>query len=127
MAPSYQGLNTHCTVYYIGTISNLRSSDITKSTDIESIIRENSDKRHELENLLFKDFLCVPIYIDKKLEEDYYYGYCKKCLYPILHNILTVYDTVAIDKNHANDFHETESIYLNIFFYRKYTTILGSI
>lgn len=117
MSPSYNGLDTVSTVYYIGTVNNLRCANLTDTNKVSDLIKDNVECKNALEKILYNDFKCIPIYLDPHLEEDYYYGYCKQVLYPILHNILTVYDTVSLDGK-SNDFHETESIlYLIIIIY----------
>lgn len=115
MSPSYNGLDTVSTVYYIGTVNNLRCANLTDTNKVSDLIKNNVECKNALEKILYNDFKCIPIYLDPHLEEDYYYGYCKQVLYPILHNILTVYDTVSLDGK-SNDFHETESIYIYILY-----------
>lgn len=47
-------------------------------------------EREEVTQTLFTDFKCVPVFIDQSTRNQYYHGFCKQRLWPLLHYMLPV-------------------------------------
>ncbi len=60
-----------CDCHWIGTVS----SDITSEQDKEQV------------RAVLAEMDCTPLFFDKKVQDDHYYGMCKQVLWPAFHNI----------------------------------------
>jgi len=66
------GLNLQMRVLWVGCVS----ATVHKS------------EQEGLSDLLYEQFNCVPVFLDEELTSDFYHGFCRSYLRPILHNQL---------------------------------------
>lgn len=64
-------------------------------------LRVPKDEEEALADELLEHFDCVPVFLEEQLQADYYHGFCRGFLRPILHNLLRVPD-------HTDPFAEVE-------------------
>lgn len=53
-------------------------------------------EQEEVVQKLFKDYRCVPTFIDADAQEDCYHGFCKQQLWPLFHNMLPMFKSAEL-------------------------------
>ena len=88
------------TVKWRGWHGNVSSSKKIDNDSPEAGVPKES--RPEVERLLAK-FNCVPVWIDVELFGEAYNGFCKGILWPVFHNVSSVYNYGGVDADAGLD------------------------
>lgn len=89
-------------VWWFGAVSYLRTTNVSK------LPRQFTLEEQQQIRVVLRKMKCIPIFLDPELNDEYYHGYCKRILDPVLHMATLVYDPVEGDFSLQKDIEDID-------------------